>query len=96
MYLGEFEEDGEKCRADVVKVEHLPKKCSSFVYDGVICRPSYVIETKDSDYGLSKKTIINIYNNYLVVFIFYCNYYYYNKIGILKNKVLNRFEGLNL
>ncbi|XP_022181620.1 uncharacterized protein LOC111041620 [Myzus persicae] len=53
-YLGEMEEDGKKCHEDVVKLEKLPKQCSSFVYDGVMCKEEYIIEIKDTTFGLER------------------------------------------
>ncbi|XP_022182921.1 uncharacterized protein LOC111042578 isoform X1 [Myzus persicae] len=46
-YLGETEKDGQKCRADKVKVHKLPPKCTSFVYNGVMVTSDYNIQYKD-------------------------------------------------
>ncbi|XP_022160488.1 uncharacterized protein LOC111026677 [Myzus persicae] len=71
-YLGEMEKNGKKCHEDVVKVHELPPKCTSFVYDGVICTPSYRIEAKDAMYGLERlQTLLDFDKPAKNVYLFY-------------------------
>ncbi|XP_022181617.1 uncharacterized protein LOC111041616 [Myzus persicae] len=75
-YLGEMEKDGQKCREDVVKVELLPPKCTSFVYNGVTCKPSYRIEFNDVMYGLERlRTLLNFDKPAKNVYLFYSHGY---------------------
>jgi len=69
-----------------VKIKKLPKECSAFVFDGVICEEDYEISYAwiPEDLG-NKQFIINI-SRYLVLFISYYNFY--NKLGILEIKFL--------
>ncbi|XP_022166301.1 uncharacterized protein LOC111030896 [Myzus persicae] len=69
-YLGEMEEDGKKCHEDVVKIEKLPKHCSSFVYLGIVY--NYNIKPSDPKYGLERlRSLIDYENRAHHVFLFY-------------------------
>jgi len=65
-----------------VKIKKLPKECTAFVFDGVICNKDYeiVYGTMPEDFG-NKQFIINI-RRYLVLFISHTNFY--NILGLLK------------
>ncbi|XP_060875913.1 uncharacterized protein LOC132949153 [Metopolophium dirhodum] len=42
-YSGNFDSYNEICHKDVVKIKKLPKECTAFVFDGVVCNKDYEI-----------------------------------------------------
>jgi len=42
-YSGDFDRNNFVCHKDVVKIKKLPKECTAFVFDGVICNKDYAI-----------------------------------------------------
>ncbi|CAI6363316.1 unnamed protein product [Macrosiphum euphorbiae] len=42
-YSGNFDKENFICHEDVVKVKKLPKECTSYVFDGIVCNKNYEI-----------------------------------------------------
>jgi len=49
MYSGDYDIYGTFCPYDPMPMDWLPKECTSFVYDGLICDSSFTFEFTEFD-----------------------------------------------
>ncbi|CAI6361617.1 unnamed protein product [Macrosiphum euphorbiae] len=49
MYAGDFDKYGTFCPYDPMPLDWIPKECTSFVYDGLICHPDFTFSFSEKD-----------------------------------------------
>ncbi|XP_060875914.1 uncharacterized protein LOC132949158 [Metopolophium dirhodum] len=71
-YSGTFDSYNEICHKDVVKIKKLPKECTAFVFDGIVCKKNYEIMYGSIPEDLDHlKSLIDFEDGTHNVYVFY-------------------------